>query len=384
MGTYESVSFVGASAAARQVMADIETAARSEAKVLITGETGVGKDVVARLLHQQSARRQASLSAINCAGMPDTLLESELFGHVRGSFTGAFRDKIGLLEAADRGTAFLDEAGEMSARMQGVLLRFLETGEVQRVGSERAARVVNVRIIAATNRDLLQQVAAGAFREDLYYRLNVIRIHVPALRQRAEDVPPLFEHFVRLFSLQYDVAPRMLTREAADVLMAYRWPGNVRELKNLVEQLVVKAPGEVVRPHDLPGELRGPVRVATAAPDATAAGGDGPEALARELVRRMLSEGESFWTIVHQPFMARDLSRQHVRAIVRAGLEQTLGNYRMLIALFNMQQADYKRFLGFLRKHDCHVPFHPFRVARVPGTDVVRRPRELYREAAGL
>ncbi|MCC7034822.1 MAG: sigma-54-dependent Fis family transcriptional regulator [Acidobacteria bacterium] len=382
--TYGSVSFVGSSAAARQVMADVETAARSEAKVLITGETGVGKDVVARLLHLQSARRHTALSAINCAGMPDTLLESELFGHVRGSFTGAFRDKVGLLEAADRGTAFLDEAGEMSARMQGVLLRFLETGEVQRVGSERGARVVNVRIIAATNRDLLQQVGAGAFREDLYYRLNVIRIHVPPLRQRAEDVPLLFEHFVRLFSLQYDVAPRALTREAAEVLMAYRWPGNVRELKNLVEQLVVRAPGEAVRSHDLPAELQGPVRVATTAADGTVAGEDGPEALARELVRRMLSEGASFWTVVHQPFMERDLSRQHVRAVVRAGLEQTLGNYRMLVELFNMQQADYKRFLGFLRKHDCHVPFHPFRVARVPASAVAGAPRVAYREAAGM
>jgi len=382
-GTYESVSFVGASAAARQVMADIETAARSEAKVLITGETGVGKDVVARLLHQQSARRHASLSAINCAGMPDTLLESELFGHVRGSFTGAFRDKVGLLEAADRGTAFLDEAGEMSARMQGVLLRFLETGEVQRVGSERAARVVNVRIIAATNRDLLRQVGAGAFREDLYYRLNVIRIHVPPLRQRADDVPLLFEHFVRIFSHQYDLAPRTLTREAADALMAYRWPGNVRELKNLVEQLVVRAPGEAVRVHDLPSDL-GPLRLTAATPDATAATEDGPEAMARELVRRMLSEGASFWTVVHEPFMGRDLSRRHVRAVVRAGLEQTLGNYRMLVGLFNMQPSDYKRFLGFLRKHDCHVPFHPFRVARVPATAVTGTPQVRYREAAGM
>jgi len=381
-GSYESVSFIGSSTATRQVMADIETAARSEAKVLITGETGVGKDVVARLLHQQSARRLAPLSAINCAGMPDTLLESELFGHVRGSFTGAFRDKVGLLEAADRGTAFLDEAGEMSPRMQGVLLRFLETGEVQRVGSERSARVVNVRIIAATNRDLSQQVGAGAFREDLYYRLNVIRIHVPPLRQRPEDVPVLFEHFVRMFSEHYGLAPRTLTHEAAQVLSAYRWPGNVRELKNLVEQLVVKAPGEPVRGHDLPAEHQGPTRVV--AMGATPAAEEGNAAVAGRLVRRMLGEGESFWAVVHEPFMARDLSRHHVRAVVRAGLEQTLGNYRMLVQLFNMQQGDYKRFLGFLRKHDCHVPFHPYRVARVRSTAVEDAPREVYREAAAM
>ncbi len=264
-----------------------------------------------------------------------------------------------------------------------MLLRFLETGEVQRVGSERAARVVNVRIIAATNRDLLRQVGAGAFREDLYYRLNVIRIHVPPLRQRVDDVPLLFEHFVRMFSHQYDLAPRALTHEAADALMAYRWPGNVRELKNLVEQLVVRAPGEAVRAHDLPADL-GPLRLTAATPDATAATDDGPEAMARELVRRMLSEGASFWTVVHEPFMGRDLSRRHVRAVVRAGLEQTLGNYRMLVGLFNMQPSDYKRFLGFLRKHDCHVPFHPFRVARVPATAVTGTPQVRYREAAGM
>ena len=160
-------------------------------------------------------------STINCAGLPDTLLESELFGHVRGSFTGAFRDKAGLLEVADAGTAFLDEAGEMSLRMQGMLLRFLETGELQRVGSERTARRVNVRILAATNRDLMQQIAAGAFREDLYYRLNVIRIHVAPLRERRDDIPGLFAFFAGLVSEQYGLPPRRLTREGERLLMAY-------------------------------------------------------------------------------------------------------------------------------------------------------------------
>jgi transcriptional regulator with GAF, ATPase, and Fis domain len=209
------VPFVGISALARQLRTEIETAARSDAKVLITGETGVGKDVVARLLHQHSARAQAPFAAINCAGLPDTLLESELFGHVRGSFTGAVRDKLGLFEAADRGTAFLDEAGEMSTRMQGVLLRFLETGEVQRVGSERVLRRVNVRVIAATNRDLAHQMSLGAFREDLYYRLNVIRIHVPSLRERRDDIPVLFDYFLDQFSQQYGLERRLLTSAPA-------------------------------------------------------------------------------------------------------------------------------------------------------------------------
>jgi transcriptional regulator with GAF, ATPase, and Fis domain len=358
----ETVRFIGASAASRQLQADISVAARADAKVLVTGETGVGKDVVARLLHEQSARRAAPLAVINCAGMPDTLLESELFGHVRGSFTGAIRDKVGLLEFGDGGTAFLDEAGEMSPRMQGLLLRFLETGEVQRVGCERGVRRVNVRIIAATNRDLAQQVAAGAFREDLYYRLNVIRIHVPPLRARPADVPALFAHFAELFGRQYGLAPRLLMPEAEQALTSCRWPGNVRELKNVVERLVVRAPGEPVYAADLPAECRSAADVLRCVSVSRHAGGD-RDPLQR-LIDRLLQDGDSFWDAVHAPFMDRDLSRDQLRRIVQAGLERTAGNYRMLVELFNMPASDYKRFLSFLRKHDCQVPFHAFRAVR--------------------
>jgi DNA-binding NtrC family response regulator len=370
----DQVRLVGTGAAARQLEGEIAIAARSDAKVLITGETGVGKDVVARLLHRHSARSAAPLAIINCAGVADTLLESELFGHVRGSFTGAFRDKVGLLESGDGGTAFLDEAGEMSARMQGVLLRFLETGEVQRVGCERGARRVNVRIIAATNRDLARQVGAGSFREDLYYRLNVIRIHVPPLRQRAEDIAGLFAHFAGMFGRQYGVEPRRLTPQAADLLCRYHWPGNVRELKNIVERLAVMGPGEPVMVDDLPPECGrpAPVHGGTAAPPVSSAGVD---AVPR-LLSRMRHDGESFWDAVHAPFMARDLSRAQLREVVRAGLQETSGSYRILVELFNMAPRDYKRFLGFLRKHDCHVPFHAYRAvpARLPAaTDQVSR-----------
>src|SRR5882724_9379316 len=170
------------------IEADIECAARTDAKVLVTGETGVGKEVVARLIHQRSARSSSSLVTLNCAGLPDSLLESELFGHVRGSFTGAYRDKPGLLEMAPNGTVFLDEVGEMSTRMQVVLLRFLETGEIQRIGSDRVSTRVDVRLITATNRDLMAQAAKGEFREDLYFRLNVIRIAIPPLRERIDDI----------------------------------------------------------------------------------------------------------------------------------------------------------------------------------------------------
>jgi DNA-binding NtrC family response regulator len=356
--------FVGSSAASRQLDREIDTAARSDAKVLITGETGVGKDVVARLVHRRSARCRSPLSTINCAGLPDSLLESELFGHVRGSFTGAVRDKTGLLEAADRGTTFLDEAGEMSLRMQGMLLRFLETGEVQRIGSERMHRRVDVRVIAATNRDLARHIAAGGFREDLYYRLNVIRIHVAPLRERQEDVLELFELFAGRYARQYGVGARTLTAEAEQLLVAHAWPGNVRELKNVAERLAVSAPGEPIRAQHLPPECLRPVRMpaAAAAPKLTA----DRAADTTSLLRRMVDEGESFWTAVRVPFMERDLSRDQLRAVISAGLERTRGNYRVLVELFNMPPADYKRFLNFLRKHECQVPFHPFRVVRGP------------------
>ena len=371
----QDVCFVGSSRISMQLSHEIEMAARSDAKVLITGETGVGKDVVARLIHRNSARSHSPLSTINCAGLPDSLLESELFGHVRGSFTGAFRDKPGLLEVADRGTAFLDEAGEMSTRMQGMLLRFLETGEVQRVGSERTARHVNVRVIAATNRDLVQQIGAGAFREDLYYRLNVIRIHVAPLRERRDDIPELFAFFSALFARQYAVAPRALTADAERMLMAYGWPGNVRELKNVVERLAVKTAGEPVGPRDLPEECRSfeggadsrtsprLTNILAFQPPAAEPAAAAEHTVGR-LLHRMIEGGESFWSAVHVPFMERDLSRDLLRAVVGAGLERTCGNYRVLVELFNMPRGDYKRFLSFLRKHECQVPFHSFRALR--------------------
>jgi DNA-binding NtrC family response regulator len=359
----QDVCFIGSAAASRRLEREIEVAARSDAKVLITGETGVGKDVVARLVHQRSGRNRAPLSAINCAGLPDTLLESELFGHVRGSFTGAHRDKAGLLEAADGGTAFLDEAGEMSLRMQGVLLRFVETGEVQRVGCERPSRRVNVRIVAATNRDLAERIASGAFREDLYYRLNVIRIHVPSLRDRLEEVPELFNFFAQRFARQYGVSVRTLSIEAERLLIGYPWPGNVRELKNLAERLAVAGGGGPVRAEHLPAEyLRSaPMRVGLAAHGSSDLPAPGGPSSTTVMLGRLLHEGESFWTVVHTPFMDRDLSREQLRVVIRAGLEQTRGNYRLLVELFNMPSSDYKRFLRFLRNHDCQVPFHSFR-----------------------
>src|SRR5438270_8529879 len=191
----EPVELVGISPAARALREDIGCAARSDGKVLISGESGSGKEIVARLIHAQSARRRVPLVTLNCAGLPETLLESELFGHTRGSFTGAYRDKPGLLELGHRGTVFLDEIGEMSLRMQSMLLRFVETGEIQRVGATRTEASLDVRVITATNRDLTTLIAEKLFREDLYYRLNVLHIVVPPLRSRREDIPALVEFF---------------------------------------------------------------------------------------------------------------------------------------------------------------------------------------------
>src|SRR6266446_4825098 len=190
---------VAVSPAMLHIEEELRQSARSDAKILLTGESGVGKEVIARLVHKYSTRSARPFVAMNCAGVPDSLLESELFGHVRGSFTGAYRDKPGLLEQAHGGTIFMDEVGEMSLRMQALLLRFLEDGDVYRVGSERKSGTVNVRVVAATNRVLLDRIAAGAFREDLYYRLNVIHLVIPPLRERREDIPPLLEYFLEEF-----------------------------------------------------------------------------------------------------------------------------------------------------------------------------------------
>jgi len=348
---------IGRSAAVKALEAEVVYAARSDAKVLITGESGVGKEILAHLIHRQSSRGRTQLLTINCAGLPDSLLESELFGHVRGAFTGAYRDKIGLLELANRGTMFMDEVGEMSLRMQALLLRFLETGEIQRVGSDRPQSRVDVRVIAATNRKLMDRIASREFREDLYYRLNVIHLTMPPLRERREDIPDLLEHFLKVYAERHGVPTPRFTVDALGRLISYHWGGNVRELKNFVERLVLKTRTGVITPEDLPSELT-PVQAAPPLPVVR-------DEIVQALFDRMARSQESFWTVVYEPFMLRDLTRDDLRAIVGRGLEQTRGSYRILVKLFGMDPGDYKRFLNFLRKHDCQVPFQRFR--NVPG-----------------
>jgi transcriptional regulator with PAS, ATPase and Fis domain len=364
---------VGASSALSDIEQEIDCAARSDAKVLVTGESGVGKDIVARLIHERS-RRQGAFVTINCAGVPDSLLESELFGHVRGSFTGAYRDKRGWLDQAQNGTIFMDEVGEMSLRMQALLLRFLESGEIQRVGSDRVQTTGNIRVVVATNRNLVERVADKTFREDLYYRLNVIHIMIPPLRMRQEDVAPLLAHFLDVFSEAHRLPRPIVTEQALEKLTAYSWPGNVRELRNIIERLVIRHRSGVISPADLPREVFGsvPARKHSQAEETTR------RSTPDVLYDRIVETGESFWTVVYDPFMARDLTREDLRTIVSRGLNETRGSYKGLVELFNLSAHDYKRFLNFLRKYECRLPFQRFRAmpinvspARLRGTGLV-------------
>ena len=438
------VQLIGTSQAITDLKAEVARVSCSDAKVLITGESGSGKEVVARAINDASSRAKIFVP-VNCAGIPETLLESELFGHVKGSFTGAYRDKPGKLEMADHGTIFLDEIGEMTLRMQGLLLRYLETGEIQKVGAERTVRATDVRVLAATNRSLRDLIQLGQFREDLFYRINVIHIEVPPLRERREDIPLLVDYFLSRFTGARSVgaspiegngdgripgmdelaedarglyghgrtgnghgddwtakttngvdgAPlagvrgpvagegngfrnthsaasgqamgngpatgvnshspvRAISKLALDALCEYSWPGNVRQVENVVERLVVTGRREVVLLEDLPLEIRTPMT----------GGRQGRErrrTVADELFKKLVEERGSFWNVVYPLYMNREITRANVRDLVHKGLEEARGNYKIVLRLFNMDAGDYKRFLNFLRKHECQLPFKEYR-----------------------
>jgi two-component system NtrC family response regulator len=346
---------VGTSPQMNELRAEIERVARSDAKILITGESGVGKEVVAQCIHAGSPRVHAAFVAVNCGGLPETLLESELFGHVRGSFTGAYRDKPGKLELAHDGTVFLDEIGEMTLRMQGLLLRFLETGELQKVGADGGGRVVNVRVIAATNRNLRDMISQGTFREDLFYRLNVIHLEVPPLRERREDIPVMVMHFLQMFGRDSGCAITGVSPEAMHVLSRYNWPGNVRQLANVVERLAITGRDGVASVEDLPADVRVQEGVAFRPKR------ERRRTVADDLYKRLIDERESFWSCVYTLYMDREITRATLRDVVRKGLEESRGNYRIVARLFNLEPREYKRFLNFLRKHDCQLPFKEFR-----------------------
>ncbi len=249
-----SSPYFGRSRAMRELLEIARRVAAGSASVLIHGETGAGKSVIARQIHAASPRDEKPLVAINCGAFQDQLLESELFGHEKGAFTGAVAAKPGLFEVADGGTLFLDEIAEMSTAMQAKLLQVLDEGEMRRVGGT-GTRKVDVRIVAATNKDLKQEVKKENFREDLYFRLNVIQLRVPPLRERQEDIPGLVERFLERFRIP-DQPRKQVSPEALKMLKVYAWPGNVRELANSIEGLILLAPTEVIRAEDLPPNLR--------------------------------------------------------------------------------------------------------------------------------
>jgi two-component system, NtrC family, nitrogen regulation response regulator NtrX len=248
-------SMVGQSASLTSVTDAIRRAAPTNATVLILGESGVGKELVARAIHRNSQRSRERFVQVNCAAIPEELIESELFGHEKGSFTGATEKQIGKFEQADRGTIFLDEVADMSQKTQAKVLRVLQEGEVERLGSARTLKV-DVRVIAATNKELEAEIEKGHFREDLYFRLSVIPIHVPPLRERPEDIPVLVRHFTELFSRENNFRPKRFSPAALELMQQHRWKGNVRELKNTVERLLIMAPGDTIDAADLRGILR--------------------------------------------------------------------------------------------------------------------------------
>lgn len=296
---------VGTSAAMQEVYKSIGKAALSDATILILGDTGTGKEVVARAIHENSGRRERPFVAVNCGALPENLVESELFGYVRGAFTGADSDRQGRFEAADGGTLFLDEVGELPPAAQVKLLRVLDSHTIERLGSIKSTEL-DVRVVAATNRDLSQAIAQGQFRDDLYYRLAVIQIHLPPLCQRPDDVLPLARHF--LWQLAPGAAPP-ISREAADILAKYTWPGNVRELRNAIEHARTLSGNGPLLPHHLPEAVRQPAPLA----------GDGTsiESRAEAYVCGIPADGGPLYSAAIEPVE---------RALIRRVLAETGGN----------------------------------------------------------
>ncbi len=260
MSHLELNGIIGQSDEIKHIFSIIEKVAGSDSTILITGETGTGKGLIARAIHQNSNRADCPFVSINCGALPENLLESELFGHTKGAFTGAFTSKNGKFEQANSGTIFLDEIGDMSPDLQVKILRVLEENEFEKVGGNRTISV-NIRVIAATHRDLEERLEQGLFREDLFYRLFVIPLHLPPMRERKSDIPLLAKHFHKQFNQKNNLAIEGFTEDALDLLHAYAWPGNIRELKNLVERLVVLKQAGWLHPADLPTKIRGTQKV---------------------------------------------------------------------------------------------------------------------------
>ncbi|MEM1056004.1 MAG: sigma 54-interacting transcriptional regulator [Bacteroidota bacterium] len=341
------VRMIGVSSALQDALDRTSRFARVDRPVLIQGESGVGKELFARSCYLLSPRSGTPFLSVNCAQFVDeNLLISELFGHKKGAFTGAASDRKGLFEEAERGVLFLDEVGELTPRAQAALLRAIGVGEVVRLGESKARRV-DVRVVAATNRDLRAMVSAGTFREDLYYRLAPLRLHVPPLRERGDDWRLIAEAYLAQLCRQYGEVKRF-TEDALARLARHSWPGNVREVRGLLDMAFCLASGERIEASDIEAELTLPMGDG-ALPDAAlevAAGGTSRDPFAR------MSTGEaSFWTVVRDPYLDRELNRDEVRQIVERGLAQSGGSYKRALRAFGLPEAEYLKFMDFLRHH---------------------------------
>jgi two-component system nitrogen regulation response regulator GlnG len=331
---------VGSSEPMQAVFKAIGQVATSDVTVMITGESGTGKELVARCIHLHSLRSGKPFMAVNCAAIPDNLIESELFGHEKGAFTGATQQRLGKFELCDGGTLFLDEIGDMALPTQTKILRALQEGEIQRVGGEKTIRV-DVRLIAATNRDLEQMVSDKAFREDLYYRLNVMRIRIPGLRDRLDDVPELVDFMLQRLNQSGRSRVRRVSAEALAILSRYRWPGNVRELENTIQRSAVMAQGDTILAKDLPVEILD----ATGGNGAEAADADPAVAPAAAESGSELS-GESLWDALYRQLRSeqdKDLLQVAERELTRRVLRETDGNQVKASALLGITRATLRK-----------------------------------------
>jgi len=329
----------------RAVYRLIDGVAAAQSTVLVLGESGTGKELVARAIHRKSARAQKPFVAVNCSSIPDQLIESELFGHVKGAFTSAHASRAGLFELADKGTLFLDEVGDLSLAAQVKLLRALQEGEIKRVGSSDT-RIVDVRVVAATNVALTEKIAAGRFREDLFYRLNVIAISLPALRERRDDIALLAQHFLQKYARQTGKEVRRFSHEVVVALNAYAWPGNVRQLENAMERAVVLANAEEIVLGDLPSDVAGTItpsraRDASSEPKQSVATREPTPEEAIDLLASLMND-------LPYPEAKKRLLRDFDRAYATQLLERAGGNVSEAARLAGLDRSNFRRVL---RRH---------------------------------
>jgi len=340
---------IGSSEPMQEVLKSIGQVAASDATVLITGESGTGKELVARCIHQHSLRSKGPFTAVNCAAIPENLIESELFGHEKGAFTGAAGQKPGKFELCDGGTIFLDEIGDMSLPTQTKVLRAIQEGEIQRVGGTATLKV-SVRVVAATNKDLETMVAARQFREDLYYRLNVFRIRLPALRERKGDVPLLVDYMLQRQAAARKSRPKRLSAEALEAMLAYDWPGNVRELENVVQRANVLAKGETILTKDLPSDVltpRRPAPAAAATPAATSVAAPAPETglvPSYDAIYRGCREGDG-----------KSILNVIEMEMIKRAMEETRGNQLRAALILGINRSTLKKRLGEMREAGIRV-----------------------------